>query len=105
MADQEFERHDGNWHEWSLDMTARNKDGLRMVGEPARRLFVRLDADCLISFTVIHTPVTSESPDAREVTTPQTKRLILGDEDAVWLRDALTKAIEAKRQYDESPDA
>jgi hypothetical protein len=103
-ASRDHERHEGDWHEWSTDVTARNADGSVWKGELPRRLFVRLDADCLISCTITESPVTSNNPGARELAGAGARRLVLCDSDMVWLRDALTKAIDAKARYDESPD-
>ena len=102
----DHERHEGDWHEWSTDVSARNQDGSLWSGEPPRRLFVRLDADCIISFTIADSRVTSENPGARELAGPQSDRrfIALSDSDAVWLRDALSKAIAAKEAFDATPD-
>lgn len=100
VASRDFERHEGDWHEWSTDVSARQKDGSIWPGDSPRRLFVRLDADCLIAFTVVEALVTSENPGARELSGKQQRRLILSDDDAVWLRGALTKAIDAKAKFD-----
>lgn len=103
-ANRDFERHEGDWHEWSTDITARKSDDSIWPGESPRRLFVRLDADCVIALTIVDARVTSENPGARELAGDRTqRRLILSDGDAVWLRDALTKAIDAKEAYDTSP--
>ncbi len=96
---RDFERHEGDWHEWSTDTSARQKDGSLFPGDKPRRLFVRVDADCVIAFTVTEGDVTSENPGARELPN-RTRRLVLSDDDAVWLRDTLTKAIDAKEAFD-----
>lgn len=99
---RDHERHEDGWHEWSTDVTARNADGSVWKDELPRRLFVRLDADCLISFTIVESAVTSNNPGARELDARGARRLVLTDSDAVWLRDTLTKAIDEKTKKDES---
>ena len=99
----DHERHDGDWHEWSKDTSPRQRDGSLWPEEGARRLFVRLDADCIIAFTIVDAKVTSENAGARELAGIKHRRLILADEDAEWLRDTLTKAIDAKAAYDGDP--
>lgn len=88
-----FERHSGDWHEYSTDTSDRYADGRPIEGTKPQRLFVRVeDADGLI--VVVQARVTSYSAEARELEGGQESLLVLSRDLAEWLRDSLAKALD-----------
>lgn len=87
---KEHERHNGDWHEWSIDVTDEARS--RRLAPLAQRMFVRVDG--VISVTEAY--VTSGLPEAREVDGGEITELILPKDEARWLRDTLTKALIAR---------